>query len=102
MLHIYYNIKRILSFYIFICFYYFRIIILLKRDGFLDVKPFKTDKWHHGFAYFMAQYENSKVFIKTDTKYQAQRKHEYGSHLNVMPIENYDNNFVLTFKRKSL
>ncbi len=104
MLHIYYNIKRILSFYIFICFYYFRIIILLKRDGFLDVKPFKTDKWHHGFAYFMAQYENSKVFIKTDTKFNAIKndvevygilKEVIGE--NILPVLKYSLNHTIKY-----
>ena len=67
------NLKIKLSKIVRNSFLYISSINLIKKDlidiNLSQLKPIKITSWHHGYMYFKGYLDNTKVFIKVDTKY---------------------------------
>lgn len=67
------NLKTKLSKVVRNSFLYISSIIIIKKDlvnvNLTQLKPLKISSWHHGYMYFKGYLNNTKVFIKVDTKY---------------------------------
>lgn len=49
--------------------FYLPVKQILKSNQVNRVYPFKFLDWHHGFMYFIANYDSKKVFVKVDTQH---------------------------------